>query len=239
MSELDTVAHALRTAGFAFAPASLTRALIGADALSDWAGFAASWDDLGPDRYMADGGRYRRRRYAVFASGPTGFERRPDQPHYQSRDVNPLNGGIARWFAPMQPSIASHPTLLAVLAAGQSVFAAAAMPDPLPALQHVEVHQFRIEATAGTVGQPTPEGAHRDGVDWALVLLVARENIGSGDTTILGADKAPLGSFTLASPLDAAFVDDWRVLHGVTGVVPVDPRKPAWRDVLVVTFRHA
>ena len=239
MSALETVAAGLRAGGFAFAPAALTRALLGETALEDWAGFAASWNDLGPDLYMADGGRYRRRRHAVFAAGAAGFARRPDQPHYQSRDFNPLNGGIARWFAPMTERTASHPALLAVLDAARRVFAAASSPEPLPAAQHVELHQFRIEAKADVTGQPTPEGAHRDGVDWVLVLLIARENVGSGETTILGADRAPLGSFTLTAPLDAAFVDDWRVYHGVTGVVPVDPGRPAWRDVLVVTFRHA
>ena len=48
-----------------------------------------------------------------------------------------------------------------------------------------------------------------------------------------------LGSFTLAPPFDAALVDDARVLHGVTPVTPHDPGRPAWRDVLVVTFRRA
>ncbi len=239
MSAVEVVASGLRAEGFAFAPAEVTRELVGEAALADWAGFAASWDDLGPDLYMADGGRYRRRRHAVFAADASGFVRRADQPHYQSRDFNPLNGGIARWFAPMTEGAASHPALLGVMEAARGVFAAAAAPEPLPAVQHVELHQFRIEAKADVVGQPTPEGAHRDGVDWVLVLLIARENVSSGETTILAADRAPLGSFTLTAPLDAAFVDDWRVYHGVTGVVPVDPSRPAWRDVLVVTFRHA
>ena len=39
-------------------------------------------------------------------------------------------------------------------------------------------------------------------------------------------------------PLDAALVDDSRVYHGVTPVEPVDPARPAYRDVLVVTFRR-
>src|SRR3546814_21190642 len=49
---------------------------------------------------------------------------------------------------------------------------------------HVEVHQFRIEAALAEAGQPTPEGEHRDGVDYVMVLLVPRETIASGTTTI-------------------------------------------------------
>ena len=40
-------------------------------------------------------------------------------------------------------------------------------------------------------------------------------------------------------PIAAALVDDHRVMHGVTAVVPEDPARPAFRDVLVVTFRAA
>jgi hypothetical protein len=103
---------------------------------------------------------------------------------------------------------------------------------------HIEAHQFRIEARGGQAGQPTPEGMHRDGVDYVLVLLIDRRNIQSGMTSIRGADGRDLGSFTLAEPFDAAWVDDHRVMHGVTPVEPIDPMQPGCRDVLVVTFRR-
>ena len=80
---------------------------------------------------------------------------------------------------------------------------------------------------------------HRDGVDYVLVLLICRENIASGTTTIHGPDGRSLGSFTLTEPFDAVLVDDHRVYHGVTPVTPLDPALPACRDVLVVTFRRA
>ena len=70
---------------------------------ADWETFAASWDDLGIGlRYMADGGRYRRRRCpAAFRAGPEGCTRKSHQPHYQSRDYNVLNGDVERWFEPV------------------------------------------------------------------------------------------------------------------------------------------
>jgi hypothetical protein len=110
-----------------------------------------------------------------------------------------------------------------------------------PALRtwHIETHQFRIEARSGASGKPTPEGMHRDGVDYVMVLLVRRRNIRRGTTTIHDLARTPLGSFTLTDPCDAALVHDARVYHGVTPVEPVDPALPAHRDVLVVTFRRA
>jgi hypothetical protein len=103
---------------------------------------------------------------------------------------------------------------------------------------HIEAHQFRIEAGPDVVGQPTPEGMHRDGVDYVLVLLVRRQNIAQGTTTIHDNDRRLLGSFTLSEALDSALVDDRRVFHGVTPVVPVDASLPAFRDVLVLTYRR-
>ena len=73
---------------------------------------------------------------------------------------------------------------------------------PETARWHIEAHQFRIEARHGEHGKPTPEGMHRDGVDYVLVLLVDRRNIASGTTTIHDLDKRTLGSFTLTDPLD-------------------------------------
>ncbi|MDP3859055.1 MAG: 2OG-Fe dioxygenase family protein [Stagnimonas sp.] len=212
------------------------RALLeAAGPLTDWAAFADSWNRLELDRYMADGGRYRRRRHAVHAVSRRGIEMQPHQPHWQGLDYNPLNGGIERWFEPLEPAIAGSYSLHTVLSFCAGVFGALA---PGVVDWKVEVHQFRIEAAAGEPGQPTPEGVHRDGVDYVLVLLVRRDNIASGTTTIHAPDGRSLGSFTLTEPFDAVLLDDSRVFHGVTPVQPLDPARPAYRDVLVVTFRR-
>ena len=217
--------------GFVRFEAAETRALLGPEAMSGWDAFADSWDDLGLDTFMADGGRYRRRRFAAFAATPDGVARKPHQPHWQSRDYNPLNGGVQRWFEPVTEPIAAHPVTQGVIRAGVELFGAETP-------WHVELHQFRIEARSGERGLPTPEGAHRDGVDWVIVMLVDRRNVDSGVTDIFAPDGTSLGSFTLTAPGDAVFLDDRRVLHGVTPIRPLDPAAPAVRDVLVVTFRR-
>jgi hypothetical protein len=233
--DTETLADEVREAGFAFVPARPMRSLLAAHgALSDWDSFAASWNDLGLDTHMADGGRYRKRRHAAFAVSGGRIGRLPHQAHYQSRDYNSLNGGVARWFDPVLPNVADGPTMRAILTSCCDLF------DRLSGRQswHVELHQFRIEARAGAAGRPTPEGMHRDGVDHVLVLLIGRTNIREGVTTTHDLSGRLLGSFTLTEPFDAALVDDHRVMHGVTPVEPIDPDQPAYRDVLVVTFRR-
>jgi hypothetical protein len=228
--------HDLLREGYAFVPAAEMRALLGeAGEFSDWAAFAASWDRLEPDTYMADQGRYRKRRHAVFSADTRGAIRREaHQPHYQSRDYNALNGGIERWFAPIEPLIGKGPSLAAILRFCRNFFGRRM---GMPKNWHIEAHQFRIEARADAPGKPTPEGMHRDGVDYALVLMVKRANIESGTTLIHAPDGKMLGQFTLTTPFDAALVDDARVMHSVTPVTALDPALPAYRDVLVVTFK--
>jgi hypothetical protein len=231
MSEIGTglqnatgIRHAIARAGYAFVEAS------------------DSWNDLHTDTYMADGGRYRRRRFGVYAagrpdSGKSGaVERGPHQPHYQTLSYNHLNGGVERWFEPIKPEIGDGASLRTILEYCRSLFSRLA---PETDAWHIEAHQFRIEARVGQQGKPTPEGMHRDGVDYVLVLLVDRRNIASGTTTVHDLDKRTLGSFTLTSPLDSALVDDARCFHGVTPVEPENPALPAYRDVLVVTFRKS
>ena len=235
---LAAIATAVESEGYAFVRAPDMRAALERAGFADWDGFAKSWDDLGVDMYMADGGRYRRRRVACFRAGPEGVLRKPHQPHYQSRDYNPLNGGVERWFEPVTDATAGHPALRAILLTCYGLFERLTPAATRPPSWHVEIHQFRIEALSGQDGKPTPEGMHRDGVDWVLVLLVDRVNIASGETTIGDLGMRPLGSFTLTDPLDAAVTDDNRVFHGVTAVRPLDPAHGSHRDVLVVTFRR-
>ncbi len=221
---------------FAFVPAAEMAPLVGVDRDSPgWSEFAASWNDLPLDAQLPGGHRYRRRRHATLSAraGDAAFRIEAHQPHYQSLDYNPLVGGIERWFEPIRPGILAGPTFGSVLRFCLWLFGGLR-----PAADwHIECHQFRIEARPDAAGQPTPEGVHRDGVDYVLVLLVNRNNIASGTTTVHDLAGRTLGSFTLSTPLDAALVDDARVMHGVTSVHPVDASRPAYRDVLVVTFR--
>ena len=233
MGELERL---LAESGYAFVHAPTMReALEAAGSLSDWPAFAASWNDLELDQYLAEHDRCRRRRFAVYAVGASGtIERQPHQPHYQHEHYNRLFGGVERWFAPIDARIGESETMRTILRFCDRLFCALA---PRAGAWHVEVHQFRIEARSDAPGHPTPEGVHRDGVDFVLVLLVSRENIVSGTTTVFDPGGVALGSFTLTDPCDAALVDDHRVAHGVTPVAPFDPARPGHRDVLVVTFR--
>lgn len=232
MNPIESIRLGLAEPGYYIASAAVLRGLLGCETLRDWDTFAESWNDLGVDEFMADGGRYRRRRFGCFSVSPAAIERKPHQPHYQGRDYNALNGGIDRWFDPITDRIAAHPITMAILDTCRGAFAGSVADR-----WHVEMHQFRIEPSETEEGKPSPEGMHRDGVDWVLVALVARRNVAGGVTAIGDRDQRPIGTFELAEPLDGVFLDDRRVWHGVTPLHVCRPGEPAYRDALVVTFR--
>ena len=236
VEEMQALRERIAQSGFALVGGATMRPLLGPqDAFADWDAFAASWNDLALDTHLPDGHRYRRRRHATLSArtGEAGFVLEKHQPHYQSLDYNKLVGGIERWFEPITPRVVAGATFHAIIGFCLRLFG----PFRAQARWHIECHQFRIEARPEAAGLPTPEGVHRDGVDYVLVMLVGRVNIESGTTTVHAPDGRTLGSFTLTAPFDSALVDDARVMHGVTAVRPLDASQAAFRDVLVVTFR--
>ena len=222
---------ALRRDGQAVLSAATLADLCEIDA-SAFARWLPYWESLPPDLHLRDGGRYRRRRHSCFVVEVDRVTQAPHRPHWQPVEYNALHGGIERHFEPMPPAWTADPAwprLLVGLARRASALRGA---QPW----FVEAHPFRIDTTDG-IGRPTPEGAHRDGVDLVAVLLVARLNVKGGETRVFAADGPAGLRFTLAEPFSALLLDDARVIHESTPIQPVDAASPAHRDTLVLTYR--
>ncbi|HEY1042598.1 MAG TPA: 2OG-Fe dioxygenase family protein [Telluria sp.] len=191
---------------------------------------AQSWDQLEPDNYLKDGGRYRRRRHACFIQRGTELEQAPHRAHWQPVEYNALHGGMHRMFAPVEAgTVAQAAWQRLVVALGGICSQVAGVPK-----WYVEAHQFRID-TAGGIGRPTPEGAHRDGVDFVAVLLVGRTGIKGGETRVFDADGPNGKRFTMEEPWTLLLLDDTRVIHESTPIQPLGEN--GHRDTLVLTWR--
>lgn len=239
-SSIERTCTFLARKDFIYLAPERTRGLIeqvaGTNSLSDWSEFCDSWNNLRVDDYMRDGGRYRKRRHATLSALPSSrlFQVEPHRPYFQSLQYNHLNGGVARHYEPIEKDILRGATMSALIKVGCEIFGRLAPYYPW----HIEVHQFRIEADKEMEGKPTPEGIHRDGVNYVMMVMVQRRNLINGATTIYDLGKNRLNEFTLQNPLDMAIVNDERVFHGVTPIVQLDPELPAVRDVLVITFHR-
>lgn len=190
-----------------------------------------SWDRLEVDGYLKDGGRYRRRRHACFVTEADRLQQAPHRAHWQSLDYNALHGGMQRWFEPIEAGVAGAPAWRQLLQ-GLGRWCSALKGERA---WYVEAHQFRIDTTDG-IGRPTPEGAHRDGVDFVAVLLLGRAGIKGGETRVFAAAGPDGQRFTLEAPWSLLFLDDERVIHESTPIQPLDAH--GHRDTLVLTFRR-
>jgi hypothetical protein len=222
----------LRRQGFAVLQPAAFLALTGiaADEVADW---PARWNDLPPDRYLLDGGRYRFRRHGCFVHDLSRglLEQTPHRAHWQPTAYNALHGGIERWFEPIEPSLIATTAWHRLLTGLGALFARVSPVDRW----YIEAHPFRIDTAPG-VGRPTPEGAHRDGVDFVAVILVERRGVRGGETRVFEADGPHGLRFVMELPWTAVLLDDVRVIHETT---PIQPDAPdGHRDTLVLTYRR-
>ena len=227
-AELDAT---LRERGHAVLDAAGLFASLGVavGALDAW---FAHWNRLPPDTHLRDGGHYRQRRHGSFVVEGETVRAVPHRAHWQPVEYNALHGGIERWFEPLDAGLLAQPQwprLLQWLAARASALRGA---QPW----FVEAHPFRID-TAGGIGRPTPEGAHRDGVDLVAVLLIERRGVKGGETRVFDADGPSGLRFTMTEPWTTLLLDDTRVIHETTPIQPLTAGGGGHRDTLVVTLR--
>jgi hypothetical protein len=228
----------------ASAPAALSDqgwALLKPDTLLPWVGATPeatqflhdSWNRLPADAHLRDGGHYRFRRHDSYVLDVDADQLTlvPHRAHWQPVIYNALHGGFERWFEPIEATISSHPAWQALIRQLGLLLAQAK-----PAKQwFIEAHQFRVDTTGG-IGRPTPEGAHRDGVDFVAVLMLGRHQIKGGETRVFEADGPHGVRFTLTEPWSTLLLDDERVIHESTPIQPTGEH--GWRDTLVLTFRQ-
>lgn len=229
LTSAKELAQGLRENGYVVASAE-TVAELAHVSLTNLQGLSQYWEGLPRDPYLKDGGRYRFRRHASYEMQKSGLYLVPHRAHWQSVNYNALHGGIERWFEPIQNQLidsAAWQSLL--LGLGQ-------MLNTLKPINtwFIEAHQFRIDTTDG-IGRPTPEGAHRDGVDFVAVFLLDRLGIKGGETRIFDAQGSAGLRFTLTQPWSLLLMNDEKMIHESTPIQPSE--NYGYRDTLVLTYR--
>ena len=196
------------------------------------------WEHLEPDLYMAGGGSYRFRRYGLYqlctTTGQLNFI--PDASFYQSIEINPLNGGEQRHFAPLHVGTVKNPFLRELI---WFDFA------QLTAKKHIEddwligVHQIRILAKTGLQGNPTPEGVHRDDETYTAQHLIARHNIDYGINYFYGSGAEPTtrpeAVWKQRSYFDSYYFDR-SLWHSVSPIVSGNRDEDGYRDIILIDF---
>lgn len=229
LTPLKQIDEALRNNGFVVVSAETVAQFSHVD-LAKLQGLTKFWEGLPRDPYLKDGGRYRFRRHASYEIKGHELTLVPHRAHWQSLDYNALHGGIERWFEPVQKELLGDPAWQSVLLGLAHILNGLKQVNTW----FVEAHQFRIDTTDG-IGRPTPEGAHRDGVDFVAVFLLDRSDIKGGETRIFDASGSAGLRFTLTQPWSLLLMNDQRMIHESTPIQPLT--NYGYRDTLVLTYR--
>ena len=230
----DAIVQEMRARGFSLVSPEHVAACFGV-ANTALLPLSSTWNDLPRDAYLKDGGKYRSRRHSSFVQTldslrPPQMTQVAHRAHWQPVDYNALHGGIERMFEPIEPSVCNDVAWRGLLSGLGEAFADLSGEPKW----FIEAHQFRIDTNEG-IGRPTPEGAHRDGVDFVAVILVNRQGVKGGETRVFDAHGTSGVRFTLTEPWAVLLLDDARVIHETT---PIQPDGPGGvRDTLVLTYR--
>jgi hypothetical protein len=232
MTHVDTYQpsdHALHERGWIYLSQKNVNEQLGIESkqLSELAPY---WEDLPVDGYLRDGGSYRKRRHSSFVIENSQVDLVPHRANWQPTTYNALHGGIDRWFEPLNFSAIHHEVLKILL--GKIAGLISDFVDH--SKWFCEVHQFRIDTQSG-IGRPTPEGAHRDGVDYVAIFLVNRVHVKGGETRVFYVNQEIGHRFTLSEPWSLLLMDDHRVIHETSPIQP--DTLHGYRDTLVITFK--
>ena len=166
---------------------------------------------LPPDAHLRDGGRYRRRRHGCFVVDGAARRARCRTARTGSRSSTTRctaasSAGSSRCRRRSRPTRRGR-GCCAALAARRVARCAARSPGTS--------RRTRFASTPPTASAgPTPEGAHRDGVDLVAVILVDARTTSRAARRASSTPHGPQGvRFTLAEPWSALLLDDARVIH--------------------------
>ncbi|OEJ23719.1 hypothetical protein AR457_03620 [Streptomyces agglomeratus] len=232
-ASVEAAQRDLTATGVHLMPPDAVAACTGTDRRA-WERFTAHWENLSPDRYAAESGTCRLRRYGHFSlTAATGeLALLPHVPFLQPQDTNPLYAQVDRHFDPLTDAFSADPILRSVI----GLLGKLAACLERSARWSVKVHPFRVVGVGDGTSEPTPEGLHRDGVTLVSSLLIGRRNADGGESSVFDPDGKQVLTTTLSEPAALLLGDDRRTLHQVSPIRPVDAGRLAYRDVLVTTL---
>ncbi|BBD67442.1 hypothetical protein NIES4072_52630 [Nostoc commune NIES-4072] len=188
-------------------------------------GFKPFFSNMPIDPYIK--GNYRSRRLSRFIVSGNGLIKLPHGYFFQSKEDNPLMGGIKREFAELDDALIKLDIFKnLVLAFSDSC--------KLHPEAEIGVHQIRITCSPGNFGNLAPEGIHQDGTDFIGIFSVDRDNIQGGEAHLYTAKKEKPVFSKVLNPGELLLVNDHEFFHFGN---PIKPQTDAQGslDVFVLT----
>lgn len=222
----------LSSCGYVHLPAGL----IGVTGAT-WLDFHAHWDGMAIDSYLSASHYRRERRYRrltarLTTSGDLVTRLLPEAPFVQRTQDNPRFDGVPRHFEPCSVSLVNDIAFRDLLAVDLGII------GDRDTAWDVGIHQMRVMWGDTDPAEATPEGRHSDGHQFVAIHLIGLTPSMGGISRVFASrsEPEPVMSLRLEQPGDTLILDDRKVLHEVTSIIPVCGAGS--RDVLVLDFNR-
>lgn len=184
------------------------------------------FEGLPADPYLE--GNYRFRRLSHFKVMGDRLIKMPHRRLFQSKDYNPLLGDVAREYAELDDELIQQPDFQNIIWEFFQFCQLCSQFD------EVAVHQIRTTASSQKLGNPAPEGIHRDGVDLVGIFSVNRKGIAGGETHLYTDKQASPAFSKVLNPGEFLVFRDNQYFH-FTSPVQAIAGEEGVRDVFVLT----
>ena len=181
------------------------------------------FSDIPQDPYIPQGYRYKS--LARCRLNGTKIEKQPHIPLFQDQYTNPVNGGIARSYQEISNiDYASEAMMLFAQAFG------------IDFSYEILVQAQRTKCSEGNIGITTPEGFHRDGIEFLAILCVSKYNIIGSETQLINSHGSIVFKHTL-SPGEILLINDTKMLHYTSPITIKNSNQSRYgfRDVLIIS----
>jgi len=200
---------------------------------------ANSFDHLGEDQYIKSDFKYRQRKYGYCEINAKNEIKNwvEKKKFFQSSKYNNYLGDIDRDYSMMNDDVKN--------------FIESLIPKVCNLAPHIwrndcpiHAHQYRLIGGNDFQGKPTPEGIHKDGYFFHVMLCFNTENLSGGITTLLDATDTKNitnNKIIFEGQLqkgDLMIFNDESLFHYTSAITPKLPHREAKRDMLVISFGY-
>lgn len=194
-----------------------------------------SFAHLPEDPYLEGNYRFRRLSHFKVVGDPHNSDntarliKLPHRRLFQSKQYNPLLGDVVREYDELEDELVQLEGFQRLIWEFFQFCQLCSTSD------EIGVHQIRTTAHSEKLGNPAPEGIHRDGVDVVGIFSVDRSGIGGGETHLYKQTDAQQPVFSkVLNPGELLVFKDDQYFHYTTPVNAI-ATEPGTRDVFVLT----
>jgi len=184
------------------------------------------FDNLSGDDYLQK--QYRFRRLSRFQIIEGKIVKLPHDYLFQSKKYNPILGDVIREYPEIEDKLIQIKDFQEIVREFHEFCQLCSTHN------EIAVHQIRTTTSKKQIGEPAPEGIHRDGVDLVGIFCVNRDQIEGGVTSLYKSKNDNPILSKILNPGEFLIFNDNQFFHYTSPITPILSQK-GMRDVFVLT----